>query len=523
MNQWLERLRIPFFMIGGVLAVAAAGYYAIQAQVDVPMRVLAALAVLFLGLAIAIDPGALARAFSTRSARYGANSLVLSLAVLLILGLGNFLAQRHPYRWDFTEERQFTLSEQAIKVVSSLPEPVHAIGVWSEQLGTGEDARQLLEDLVRASNGKLTMEWFDPEKEPGRAIQLQIRTPNTVILQRGSKREEVINPTDESDYINALAKLSEEGQRKIYFLTGHREHSVDDFEAQGLADIKSAMEREGFIVATFDLFSNSQVPSDASAVVIAAPQDELTDEEQQRLKSYLDGGGRLMILSDPGRPKNGLNALIEPFGVKLQDGVAIDTGRPLQIGQQIATDVPVVNEYQFEPISNVLKDRITIFPFTSSVSIPKEEEGATSDKAQVTVIAQTSPTSWLKTNVNFETPQYVEGEDVKGPLPLGVAIEENTASDEEKPARVVVFSSSSFVSNQFLDPRLGPLANRDLFLNSVDWLTGAENRIAARPRDRENRTLFLTGAQQNAIMWTSLVGLPLVALAAGLAVWWGRR
>ena len=78
-------------------------------------------------------------------------------------------------------------------------------------------------------------------------------------------------------------------------------------------------------------------------------------------------------------------------------------------------------------------------------------------------------------------------DDFKGPVPVAVAGEyrapesfngaDADAPPEGNPARIVVFGDSDFASNQLI----GEFRNRDLFVNSVNWLLGDVEAISVRP------------------------------------------
>ena len=65
------------------------------------------------------------KAFSVkRSTRLGANSILIVLLFLGILGIVNFLAARHSVRWDLSESRRFTLAPQTYEVLKTLSRDV---------------------------------------------------------------------------------------------------------------------------------------------------------------------------------------------------------------------------------------------------------------------------------------------------------------------------------------------------------------------------------------------------------------
>ena len=56
-----------------------------------------------------------------------------------------------------------------------------------------------------------------------------------------------------------------------------------------------------------------------------------------------------------------------------------------------------------------------------------------------------------------------------------------------------MFGDSDFAANALL----GIQGNRDLFMNTVGWLSQQENLISIRPKEADDRRLTLTATQQN--------------------------
>jgi ABC-type uncharacterized transport system involved in gliding motility auxiliary subunit len=105
--------------------------------------------------------------------------------------------------------------------------------------------------------------------------------------------------------------------------------------------------------------------------------------------------------------------------------------------------------------------------------------------------------------------------------PTYAPVRADEATDDAPPAeaRLVVFGDSDFASNAWL----GIQGNRDLFMNSVNWLAQQENLIAIRPRDPEDRRITLTSDQQRRIFWLTVFIIPGLILFAGIQTWWRRR
>ena len=83
----------------------------------------------------------------------------------------------------------------------------------------------------------------------------------------------------------------------------------------------------------------------------------------------------------------------------------------------------------------------------------------------------------------------------------------------------MVVGSSSWAANSFLNFN----GNRDLALNTMNWLSSDEDLISIRPKEEEDRRITMTRAQLSWVRITSQFMLPLIVVFAGVSVWWRRR
>jgi ABC-type uncharacterized transport system involved in gliding motility auxiliary subunit len=173
---------------------------------------------------------------------------------------------------------------------------------------------------------------------------------------------------------------------------------------------------------------------------------------------------------------------------------------------------------------------VTAYPFARSVT--PVSGGVNGHTAQP--IVESSPQSWAESDIKsllttgkLQPPDETKG-DKKGPIVLAAAVSAATAdapkadaeADAPKPeTRVVVFGDSDFASNGVL----GIQGNRDLFMNTVGWLSQQENLIAVRPKEADDRRLTLTATQQINIAWLALLIVPAVIFGTGVFSWWRRR
>jgi ABC-type uncharacterized transport system involved in gliding motility auxiliary subunit len=84
----------------------------------------------------------------------------------------------------------------------------------------------------------------------------------------------------------------------------------------------------------------------------------------------------------------------------------------------------------------------------------------------------------------------------------------------------VVFGTELFADNQQLvQSRL----NGDLLLNAVGWLVGQSELVSIRSRSVRASRAELTGNQAVRVFYLSVLILPQLLIATGIAVWWRRK
>ena len=489
----------------------------------------------------------LARLFERRQARYGSMAVASTAAVLGILISVNYVAARQNRRWDLTAAGQFTLSDQTIRLLESLDGPM-AVTVF----GRDDDFDRFRSRLVEYENlsSQLSVRYIDIDKEPIEARQYEIQSYGTVVFEYAGRIERVTADT-EQELTNALIKAVEGEARTAYFLEGHGEKNIRSAERDGYNAVSSALEGDNFSVETLVLAQLSDVPDDASVVVVAGPTTDLFPGEIEALERYLDRGGKTLFLVDPPPSADAealpnLSGLLAAWAIELGDDVVVDVSG---MGQLIGTDVtvPVAASYPEHPITERFSF-LTAFPLARSLSATAG--GVDGRLAQPFV--ETGAQSWAEVDVErlTETGEVELEEDQgdrSGPITMGLAVTAPVASttetdleapaDVETPAaapppgpnpdatepptktRLAAFGDSDFAANF----GLGIQGNRDLFLNTVNWLAQQENLVAIRAREPEDRRITLTLDQQRRIQWLSILFLPGIVLGTGVYTWWLRR
>ncbi len=504
---WLIAIIGLMLALGSSLLYLFEHSWAIESQIGFGIG-----GVLLLG-AVLLRPDAVRTVLTGRSVKYGSNALIMSVAFIGILALINYLALKYNFEYDLTETGLFTLSDQTVKTLENIDEPVQIIGFFQ----TGDPRIKLAQEYLKRYSRytpHLTYEFHDPNIEPALAQSFELGNYGLVFVS-GNNRHETPG-VDEQSITSGLIRVTHDQPRKVYFITGHGEHQVDDGSEEGYSALKQALERENYQVDTLNLSSSAEaIPGDTAALILAGADRDLSDTETQIVSNWMVDGGKLMILVDPQEPVP-LRQLLQEHGITVDnDFVVEDYHNSLVVlgpeGLEPQVLAPLVIHYPYHEITRGLKGFQSFFPFARSITLTPPQDFTKS----ISPILSTSSGSWAETDEQAAQPEYHEGVDFHGPLHIGAA-----AENSENDARLVVIGDAGFVTNQNVSPQM---ANLDLFLNSVNWLTEEEELISIRPKQAENRQLFLTPSQVNMLLFTSVIVIPLAVFAAGLGVWWKRR
>ncbi len=455
---------------------------------------------------------------------YGANSIVSTVVFLAILILIVLIGERKSLRLDVTQTGSFSLSAQTRNILKQIDQPVD-VKLFYAGSGPGAQDKDKAKDLLdnyRYLNKNIKYEFVDPDTQPEITRSYEVKTYGTIILEGYGKKQTVQSP-DEGDVTNALVKLTSKEQKKIYFLSGHGERSLSADARDSFSNAKSALEKGSYTTGEFNLLQQEDIPSDASLVIIAGPEKQIPQREQQILKNYLTRGGKVMLMIDP-LVDSGMKDFLKDYGIVISEDVVVDRLSRLFGASE---RVPVVMEYGAHKITENFSQP-TFYPDARSV-VPAEEAP---HGVEVQVLAATSANSWAERNLEMlkqGKAEFDKDKDLQGPVPLVVlatikgqngpdAREKDAAPKEGKDGVLVVAGNSMFASNSYF----GQYGNGDFFLNTVSFLADDSGLISvARPE--MGKPLLLTRDQGNMIFWIVLVIMPFSVLLAGIVVYRVRR
>jgi ABC-2 type transport system permease protein len=351
-------------------------------------------------------------------------------------------------------------------------------------------------------------------------------------------------------------------------------------------DIGQSLEND-YRLGIFDLKQGYPNPQQIDALLIVKPTNAFTDEDKLKIDQYIMHGGKVIWCidklyaeldslmrsqSDFVAYDRNLNVddILFKYGVRINGDLLQDLNCakiPIVVGRNPDGSpqmqrfpwayYPFVSVANNNPISKNLDRVLSIFPSSiDTVSAPGIEKtillASDTNSRRLTSPAMVTLNS-IKTDADFQTFN-------KSYVPVSVLLEGNftslfanrltkeiqdsvtRASGEafarasEKPTKQIVMSDADIVTN-FVSPTTGPLsmgeipfenyrfANREFFLNCIDYLVSNNGIFRARNKDFTLRLLDKKKTDDQRTMWQLInIAVPIVIiLLFGAAYAWRRK
>ncbi|MFT5240970.1 MAG: hypothetical protein ACI9X0_001947 [Kiritimatiellia bacterium] len=485
----------------------------------------------------------------------GTNAIFSILLFGVLALMLNFAAFRYlDLRHNFSSLKFFALSEKTESILGEITGSLKITSVFSEDEILGGEVGFLLKEYVYSARAHqaltLELEFVDPDRDLLRVKEIKdaygLEKPNFLVVEYDGRsrivgsdnlvdvdsiidysglmggnsvkvRKQRVGFRGEQAISSAIYSLSREKQPAVYFLQGHGEREIEALKTRtGFGTIAREMQRDNISVRTFQLNHTTDIPDDCDAIVIAGPRTDLSVDEIDLLRKYLDQNGRLLLLVDPGSD-GALNPLLNEWGVTFDNDFVLARERT-KTGREI-----MIIDYGPHPITKPLNGIFSVFYLPRSVNpliSDGENTGLAADRPKVTILAGTGHDGWAERNFETLPARFDEGEDRAGPIPVAVAVERGGQSRidlELQPTRLVVIGDTDFASNIALQSAGG--GNADLFMNSINWLLQRDTLMAIAPKRLLNVRLQMDQKQIKVAYLVIAVLIPLLVAFVGLLIW----
>lgn len=410
----------------------------------------------------------------------GSYSLALTAIVLAILIAVNVLVSVLPSsatKYDITSTNLYSITSSTKVVVNALEKDVDIY--WIVQSGEEDEIIENLLSKYESLSSHITVTKKNPDVYPTFTAQYTDENVanNSLIVECGDKSRYIaysdiyLTDVDYTTYsyvysfdgegaiTSAIDYVVSDELPKLYMLEGHGEADLPtEFENQ--------IEKENMELESFSLLNTDEIPEDADAVLIYAPETDISEEEAGMLEDYLLTGGKLLVIAGPtedGTLTN-LYSVLESYGIVVADGLVVEGDRSYYAFQQPYILLP---EIESNDITDALIDAnyFAIFPLAQGLTITGND---------ATALLTTSDSSFSKA-AGFQLDTY-EKEDGDTDGPFAVAVTVDTAND----GQMIWFASSYFLEDLYNAYSSG--ANLDLVMNALSSLIGQRDAVSIRSK-----------------------------------------
>ena len=448
----------------------------------------------------------------------GSYSLAITAIVLAILIVVNIFVSIMPSAWtkfDISSSKLYSITSNTKAVVNNLQQDVTIY--WVVQADMEDSIMENLLGKYESLSGHIDVVKKNPDVFPTFTEKYtDEQVPNNSLIVESGERYRYISYNDiylmESDMYSysyttdfdgegaitsAIDYVVTEDLPQLFVLQGHGEGDLP-------ATFADAIEKENIETVALSLLAVDEIPEDADAVLIYAPQSDLAQQEAEMLMDYTDNGGKLIVIAGPvesGELTN-LNSVLNHYGVTVTEGIVVESDRNYYAFGYPYVLMPDMNSHAItDPL---IEDRYyPILPIAQGLDV----SGATAD---ATELMTTSSLSFSKiAGFDLDTYEYEDG-DIEGPFTLGVAI------TTENNGQLIWFAASDFLDDMYNAYSSG--ANVDLAMNAVSSLMGEREAIAIRSKSLNYNYLTISDSTSSTLKLLMIGVFPLMYLAMGIFV-----
>lgn len=492
---------------------------------------------------------------------------IAGMAVLALVL--NLLAGRHYARWDLTREKRFALSPATVETLHALP---GRLELWV-LLPSGDPLRMGIRQLLvsyASETNKLDVHYVDPDRDPsgyadvahrfgisrgrsedgkhtdeavivvatppGPSERRWLITPDDLV-QVVSEEDARIKPRSERALTGAIRNVLAGEKSTLCFTAGQGELSIDEAGGDGVMFLRDILVKDNFDVRSVDLSAPGETTSlqGCDVAIVAGPRAAFTPAAAERLRSYLLAGGNALLGvsplnadTDTGMANMGLDRVLAPFGVALEDALVLETDSDRVFPD--SRGIRFLAEAKPHPLTTALvvggrvrRPPQIIVHFARALRATSED-GAPAATPLLTTSAGAYGVTNVKGAANWTDVPAKRSSDLSGPMVLGYASERPKPSTDAAhgPRLVVLGTGSAFIETNWQLP--GEARGMVLLVESaIAWLSAKPQVLDVPERAESTAGLRITEESRREVFFYVLLYMPLAAAALGIAVYFRRR
>jgi len=440
---------------------------------------------------------------------------ITTIIVILINVLVNILPSRYT-RIDTTKEKLFTLSKQTVEIIKKIDKQITIYHLCAGGIGD-ENITELLKRYA-SINDKINISVKDTSIYPNFSNQYtDLAVSDNSLIVESEERSKVINyydiyqaSNDEYAYYGyydifngetlltgALDYVTSKYLPKLYIIEGHSEQTLP-------TQLTNMLENQNFEIVSISLPKFNSIPQDADAVLLISPSRDISENEYNMLKTYLEEGGKILITTDYNDSKlYYFNKIIEYYNLKVNEGIVLESNGNNHIAKYPYFIYPQVNTHEI--IDPIIEQNLNIlFPLAQGMTVKDYEN----ENVELNEFIYSSETSYSKIDINSKNLNKTD-EDIDGPFTFA------TTATMDK-TKAVIFSTSQFLDSNINNTVAG--ANYDLFTNAVAWLCDKDSSISVHSKNMYTTSVAVPKSATTVMFILMVILIPITVLALAIII-----
>ncbi len=511
---------LPLFLAGLLLVLLGGAWTSVEGESYLPRLAVACGALLLVVFVVRHAPEIRFLFLQARSHSEPGPTTTLLLAALVLI-LGAVVAARSLSFIDLTAERINSLSSATATTLEAVPGTLQMDGFFVEPSAQWDLARRYLE-LYERSSTRVEVSLVDPDREPARAREAGIARSGVFVIRHEGARTEVHEVSEEA-ITQGILRVLEGRPRRVGFLRGHGEPSLDAGGDTGITAWAGSMADANFEIREVSLLEEGAVPEDIDALLIIHPRQTLYPPEVAAIRTYLEKGGGIGIWLEPG-DSTGLEPFLEFYAVRILPGMLHDNGLVTRrVGR--GPWAPALASNPSHAIGVELSGTFVAAPEVRPLEIISPH----SADLRILPLLRTDKTATVRAGPSNEDsllqPAGVREAAVvlEWDVPVGEAWRRTTDELGLPPikptARILVAGDASMITNRYL----GLGSNAALAINAVHWLTWQVRFLDTQRTFGDPNALKIGRRGLRVLLYVVQFTLPAALVILGVGVWFRRR
>lgn len=293
----------------------------------------------------------------------------------------------------------------------------------------------------------------------------------------------------------------------IYEIEGHGEASLS-------GGFTEAVEKANITLQSLTLLTVDEIPEDAQAVIVNGPTSDFSEDDAEKIISYIEKGGSVILNLDfQYQNLENISSILAAYGMSRVDGIVMENN-----ANYIYSGIPyyTLPEVESTSYTTSVNGKYVFVPYSEAIAY-----GENTDTITYWPMLMTSEDAVSKVNTDAAVTSEFEEGDSKGPFALAVAME-NTSEEGITGRLVVTGSVQMFTDNA---DKIVSGNNSAMFTDIIAAVTDTQELSLSVIPVKEYTLSTVTVPAANGLLLgiSIMIIIPVLMLASGIVIWAVRR